>query len=442
MSAQIQGTLKFNHENLEDINAQIQDQTLIVAKQKENQPMAEIHLKEILSIHESSDNSYAFDVQTKNQAYHFEFSNDEDLMNWLSFINQNINKSSTNEEKQSNNENNQKYPIIDDFEVLKVLGHGGFGKVQLVRYKKDGKIYAMKSIRKNHIIQEDLLQHTLTERQALLSLSHPFILSANYTFQTVDKVFYVSEFIPGGELRTRITVDSNFSIDRIRFYGAMLVSAIGFLHEKGIIHRDIKPQNILIDQDGYLRLIDLGLIKNGMLSNSTTSTFCGTSEYMAPEMIECAMGYNKDVDWWSLGIILYEMAFRVKPFLKLNKNELFQSILNDPVEFPADIEIDKDLKDLIKSLLQKLPEERIGAGIKDAAEIEEHPFFELIDFDKLENKEYSMEWKPEMKNELDVSEFSTKYTNQSIQQTPDSSSEQITSSAQILFKDFTSNNLQ
>lgn len=328
---------------------------------------------------------------------------------------------------------------LNDFETLKFIGEGAYGKVRLVKCRKDNKLYALKSMSKKSILEENQIHRTLGERQTLLSIDHPFLLSAKYCMQTPTDVYFVTEYVPGGELSTRIRSEEKFSTETIRFYGAMIVSAIGYLHQNEIIHRDLKPQNILIDKDGYFRIIDFGLIKSGMKSHTLTSTFCGTPEYIPPEMIDQVDGgYDKGIDWWQLGIILYEMKYQVTPFFHLSDHKIFKSILIDDVDFPEDIPIDPDLKDLITKLLNKFPEERIGNGFKDASEIIDHQFFESIDFSKLEAKEYEMPWKPPITDLYDISMFNHKYTDKNPQFSIDDQPSNITESAQRLFLNFTS----
>ncbi|KAH0804733.1 AGC family protein kinase [Histomonas meleagridis] len=212
---------------------------------------------------------------------------------------------------------------ITDFTVLKVIGRGAYGKVQLVRHNGDGQIYALKSLSKRLLAQYDLIGRTLTERNTLITANHPFITSAQH---------------------------------RVKLYVAQLTLAIGYLHSIGIIHRDLKPENILVDKDGYLKITDFGLVKEKMNdSNAKTSTFCGTPDYIAPEMI-LSKPYNKSVDWWSMGILTYEMLYGYPPFYNSNTNAMYRAILNDPLEFPKGGTT--YAKDFISQLLNRDPEKK------------------------------------------------------------------------------------
>lgn len=445
MSIIKEGVLKYQDDTWKDVFVQIVGKELIIKKKGKNEkPITTIDLSSAASAERDDESAKpnSFVIEGKDKNYNFMCNDNNELDSWITNLQKIICEDSCivnkkeSEKAKENGEQNQTL-TIDDLEILKVIGKGHFGKVQLVRNKKNNEIYAMKSMSKKEVKSDNLITRVIEERNLLISFDHPFLVSAKYALQTPTKILFLTEYVPGGELTTRIQTDIHFSIDRIRYYGAMLVSAIGYLHQKEIIHRDIKPANILIDKDGYLRLTDFGLVKTGVMSASCTGTFCGTPEYIAPEII-IGESYTKSVDWWSLGIILYQMFYGIPPYMNANVEKLYQQILNDPVEFPETMDIDEDLKDLIEKLLEKFSDQRIGGGFKDSAAIEEHPFFESIDFDKLLNKEYEMEWKPEIKDPTDISNFDQKYTNLDIGLTPETST--ITRSAQELFAHFTYNN--
>ena len=425
----MEGILKFQGKGWKDLKVTLDGSNFFVTKKGKEKKILDIDLTTVSSVEKDEDakkpNSFTIEGE-KN--YTFSCPSEEEQDNWVSAL-----KKAMSPDK---HEDANDSISLEDFEILNVLGKGGYGKVQLVRYKGNGEIYAMKSMSKSELADEGLISRTMDERKALLSIQHPFIVSARYAFQTSSKVFLVTDYVPGGELYTRMRSERKFSLDRIRYYSAMLVSAIGYLHSIGIVHRDLKPENILIDKDGYLKLTDFGFVKVGMQSSSYTTTFCGTDDYIAPEIIK-GEAYNKSVDWWSLGILIYEMVFLKPPFSNPNQSLLYNSIVNDEVTFPE--EIDPDLADLIQKLLNKIPEERIGAGFLDCASLIEHPFFDSVDFDELEEKKIEMEWKPTLQNELDVSQFDVQFTRESPAMTPDNSAN-ISSSVQQAFVGFTFKN--
>ncbi|OHT01273.1 RAC family serine/threonine-protein kinase like protein [Tritrichomonas foetus] len=307
---------------------------------------------------------------------------------------------------------------ISDFDILKVLGKGTYGKVQLVRYKKTGQIYAMKSLSKANIAANDLIDKTFIERNILLAVQNRFVVSAHFAFQTESKLVLVTDYIPGGELHSRIRAEHHFKVPRVRMYSAQLIEAVGYLHECGVLHRDIKPENVLIDIDGSLKLTDFGVVKIGIdEKDSSTTTFCGTPEYMSPEMI-IGEPYSRSVDWWSVGVIIYEMAFGMTPFFNDNVNLTYKAIIQENPVYPEgeDLEmyedVDDTLIDLISRLLTKDPNNRLGTSEEDYLEIEAHPFFDGFDFEALRNGELENEWKPQIQDATDVSQFAVDFTNE------------------------------
>lgn len=186
---------------------------------------------------------------------------------------------------------------LDDFERLKVIGKGTFGKVYLVRKNDDGKIYAMKSIRKDVMIENDQIESAKMEKQILLNNQYPFLVKMSYVFQTEQKVYFVMNFIRGGELFTHLNNEKRFPEEKAKFYAIQIMLSIGYLHKQDIVYRDIKPENILMGDDGYLYLADFGLAKN-VKKGELATTFCGTPEYLAPEIIK-EQGHNHAVDWWA-----------------------------------------------------------------------------------------------------------------------------------------------
>jgi serine/threonine protein kinase len=268
----------------------------------------------------------------------------------------------------------------------------------------------MKSISKTSLRDPTQLEQIVTERDILVNTRHPMIVSARFTFQSAAAVFFVLDYVPGGELFVRLRQEGQFSEERARFYAAEIMLGIGFLHGQGLVYRDLKPENILVDRDGHLKITDFGHAKADMDGQSTTSTFCGTAEYIAPEMLQ-GKAYTKAVDWWSFGIMLFEMLCGMPPFIHDNPNGLYAMIVNKEVVFPETMS--PNARDLLEQLLEKDPDRRIGSGEADFVEIKKHPFFQGVDFDALLNKEIEPEWKPVLRDELDVTNFDQKVTAQS-----------------------------
>lgn len=280
---------------------------------------------------------------------------------------------------------------IDDFELLTVVGKGSFGKVMQVRKKDTHRIYALKTIRKAHIISRSEVAHTLAERSVLSQINNPFIVPLKFTFQSPEKLYFVLAFVNGGELFHHLQKEQRFDINRSRFYTAELLCALECLHGFNVIYRDLKPENILLDYSGHIALCDFGLCKLDMKDEDRTNTFCGTPEYLAPELL-LGQGYTKTVDWWTLGVLLYEMLTGLPPFYDENTNEMYRKILSEPLHFPGTDIVPPAAKDLLAKLLNRKPEQRLGAN--GASEIKAHPFFHSIDWRKLLQRKYEPTFKP------------------------------------------------
>lgn len=280
---------------------------------------------------------------------------------------------------------------IEDFELLKVVGKGSFGKVMQVRKKDTSRIYALKTIRKAHIISRSEVTHTLAERSVLAQINNPFIVPLKFTFQSPEKLYFVLAFVNGGELFHHLQKEQRFDVNRSRFYTAELLCALECLHGFNVIYRDLKPENILLDYQGHIALCDFGLCKLDMKDEDRTNTFCGTPEYLAPELL-LGTGYNKTVDWWTLGVLLYEMLTGLPPFYDENTNEMYRKILGEPLHFPSQDIVPPAAKDLLTKLLNREPAQRLGAN--GSAEIKAHPFFHAIDWRKLLQRKYEPTFKP------------------------------------------------
>lgn len=280
---------------------------------------------------------------------------------------------------------------IEDFELLKVVGKGSFGKVMQVRKKDTSRIYALKTIRKAHIISRSEVAHTLAERSVLAQINNPFIVPLKFSFQSPEKLYFVLAFVNGGELFHHLQKEHRFDVNRARFYTAELLCALECLHGFSVIYRDLKPENILLDYQGHIALCDFGLCKLDMKDEDRTNTFCGTPEYLAPELL-LGQGYNKTVDWWTLGVLLYEMLTGLPPFYDENTNEMYRKILSDPLNFPSHEIVPPAARDLLTKLLNRDPKKRLGAN--GSSEIKSHEFFHGIDWRKLLQRKYEPTFKP------------------------------------------------
>ncbi|KAF9511053.1 hypothetical protein BS47DRAFT_1347211 [Hydnum rufescens UP504] len=296
----------------------------------------------------------------------------------------------------------------DSFELLNLIGKGSFGKVFQVKKKETRRIYAMKVIRKAHIASRPgEITHILAERTVLALVNNPFIVPLKYSFQTPDRLYLVMPLASGGELFHHLQNEGRFDEERCRFYGAELLSALEHLHSFNVVYRDLKPENILLDYAGHIALCDFGLCKLDMTEDSTTNTFCGTPEYIAPELLE-GKGYNKSVDWWTLGVLLYEMLNGLPPFYDTDTNKMYGRILHDPVHYPEDMSA--NAREIIAALLQKDPSRRLG--LSGAEEIRKCSFFTKIDWNKLLVKKIQPPWKPSVSGDSDVSNFDAEFTSE------------------------------
>lgn len=226
---------------------------------------------------------------------------------------------------------------LDDFELVKVIGKGSFGKVTLVRKKSDSKLYAMKVLSKSDIVKRKQVEHTRTERKVLGSINHPFIVRLHYAFQTEEKLYFVLDYAAGGELFFHLSRVKKFSEAATRFYCAELTLALDELHAHSVVYRDLKPENILLDGEGHVKLVDFGLAKEGVSDAAMgASSLCGTPEYLSPEVLD-RQGHGTAVDWWNLGMVTYEMLTGLPPWYTTNREKLFQSIRSAPLKFPMSV---------------------------------------------------------------------------------------------------------
>ncbi|XP_050299292.1 RAC serine/threonine-protein kinase isoform X2 [Anthonomus grandis grandis] len=304
---------------------------------------------------------------------------------------------------------------LECFEFLKVLGKGTFGKVILCKEKATSKLYAIKILKKDVIIQKDEVAHTQTESRVLRTTNHPFLTSLKYSFQTNDRLCFVMEYVNGGELFFHLSREKVFSEERTKFYGAEIISALAYLHSQGIIYRDLKLENLLLDKDGHIKIADFGLCKEDITYGRTTKTFCGTPEYLAPEVLE-DNDYGRAVDWWGIGVVMYEMMCGRLPFYNRDHDMLFTLILMSEVKFPRTLSA--DARSLLSGLLIKDPTKRLGGGPDDAKQIMAHPFFGSINWTDLELKKIPPPFKPHVTSDIDTRYFDQEFTGESVELTP------------------------
>ena len=304
-----------------------------------------------------------------------------------------------------------KHVSLEDFQIMKVIGRGSFGKVCLVQYKKTKEFYAMKSLKKDVLLDQDQVESTLLEKKILQSLDFPFLVGMVFCFQTEERIYFIMPFVRGGELFQHLRNCRFFPEEKVKFYAAIIGLSLEYLHTHGIVYRDIKPENILIDADGYLRLVDFGMAKI-LQGDEKATSFCGTPEYLAPEIIT-GEGHNKSADWWSYGILMYEMFFGIPPFFCDNQEKMYQLITRAELRFPKKINISDEAKDLLQKLLIKNQDQRLGSknGFND---IKAHPFFKSFDFNALEHKKIDAPFKPELKDSMDVTNFDEEFTSEDV----------------------------
>lgn len=319
---------------------------------------------------------------------------------------------------------------LEDFEIMKVVGQGAFAKVYQVRKKGTSEIYAMKVMRKDKIMEKNHAEYMKAERDILTKIDHPFIVQLRYSFQTKYRLYLVLDFINGGHLFFQLYNHGLFREDLGRIYAAEIVSAVSHLHANGIMHRDLKPENILLDADGHVVLTDFGLAKE-LEENGRSNSLCGTVEYMAPEIV-LGKGHDKAADWWSVGVLLFEMLTGQPPFSGGNRHKIQQKITKDKIKLPAFLT--SEAHSLLKGLLQKDPTLRLGSGIMASEEVKHHKWFKPINWKKLEAKQIQPSFRPEVAGNLCTANFEKCWTDMSVVISPAASPN---ANGNLLFKDFT-----
>ena len=320
-------------------------------------------------------------------------------------------KVSSNPEAYTKMENVDKKLCYEDFEPLKLLGTGSFGRVLLVRKKNNDKLYAMKILLKSYLKKKNQQEHTKTERDLMVSINCPFIMNIKYAFQDEIQLYLVTEFMQGGDMFFHLHEKGKFKRERAKFYIIEILLAIEYLHKHNMIYRDLKPENILMDKDGHIKITDFGLSKILDDMNEKVFTLCGTPQYIAPEVIY-KRGYDKGIDWWSLGCILFEFLTGYLPFFIPKGGKISHKTFEGPLKFPKNM--NKDDIDLISKLLVNNPKKRLGNGPRDAESIKEHPYFKDVDWDKYLKKEIQPPFVPKLKNDTDLKYFDKAFTDESV----------------------------
>ncbi|KAE9966504.1 hypothetical protein EG328_008888 [Venturia inaequalis] len=298
---------------------------------------------------------------------------------------------------------------LDHFNFLAVLGKGNFGKVMLAETKATKKLYAIKVLKKEFIIENDEVESTRSEKRVFLVANkerHPFLLNLHACFQTETRIYFVMEYISGGDLMLHIQ-RGQFGTKRAQFYAAEVCLALKYFHENGVIYRDLKLDNILLTLDGHIKIADYGLCKEDMWYGSTTSTFCGTPEFMAPEIL-LDKKYGRAVDWWAFGVLIYQMLLQQSPFRGEDEDEIYDAILADEPLYP--IHMPRDSVSILQKLLTREPDQRLGSGPTDAQEIMSQPFFRNINWDDVYHKRLPSPYLPQITSATDTSNFDSEFT--------------------------------
>nr|XP_055100441.1 serine/threonine-protein kinase N2-like [Symphalangus syndactylus]XP_055100442.1 serine/threonine-protein kinase N2-like [Symphalangus syndactylus] len=324
---------------------------------------------------------------------------------------------------------------LQDFRCCAVLGRGRFGKVLLAEYKHTNEMFAIKALKKGDIVarhQVDILMCEKRIFETVNSVRHPFLTNLFACFQTKEHVCFVMEYAAGGDLRMHINTGV-FSEPTAVFYAACVVLGLQYLHEHKIAHRDLKLENLLLDTEGFVKIADFGLCKEGMGYRDRTSTFCGTPLYLAPEVLT-EISYTRAVDWWGLGVLIYQMLVGDYPFLGDDEEKLFDSIVNDEVNYPRFLST--EAISIMRRLLRRKPERRLGASKKDAEDVKKHPFFRLIDWSALMDKKVKPPFIPTIRGREAVSNFHDEFTSEAPILTPPRERRILSEEEQEMFRDF------
>ncbi|CAK9291599.1 unnamed protein product [Gordionus sp. m RMFG-2023] len=324
---------------------------------------------------------------------------------------------------------------MEDFKFVSVLGRGHFGKVILAQYKISKEYYAIKALKKADIIARDEVESLLSEKrifEIINRVKHPFLVNLIACFQTHEHVCFLMEYSCGGDLMMHIHTDV-FSEFRTCFYAACVVLGLQYLHENKIIYRDLKLDNLLLDKDGYVKMADFGLCKEGIGYGDRTGTFCGTPEFLAPEVLT-ETSYTRAIDWWGLGVLIFEMLVGESPFPGDDEEEVFDSIVHDEVRYPRFVSTESI--SIMRKLLRRDPLKRLGSSENDAEEVKCQPFFRDIDWANLLARKIKPPFTPVLKNIEDVSNFDDEFTTEPAILTPAKDRNPLTKADQLYFNHF------
>ncbi|KAJ1060656.1 hypothetical protein K5549_016070, partial [Capra hircus] len=332
----------------------------------------------------------------------------------------------------------RKSPLtLEDFKFLAVLGRGHFGKVLLSEFRPSGELFAIKALKKGDIVARDEVESLMCEKRILAAVTnagHPFLVNLFGCFQTPEHVCFVMEYSAGGDLsylawRPGSLIPASFC----SFYSACVVLGLQFLHEHKIVYRDLKLDNLLLDTEGYVKIADFGLCKEGMGYGDRTSTFCGTPEFLAPEVLTDT-SYTRAVDWWGLGVLLYEMLVGESPFPGDDEEEVFDSIVNDEVRYPRFLSA--EAIGIMRRLLRRNPERRLGSSERDAEDVKKQPFFRTLGWDALLARRLPPPFVPTLAGRTDVSNFDEEFTGEAPTLSPPRDARPLTATEQAAFRDF------
>uniref|UniRef100_A0A8B9L0X2 Protein kinase C n=1 Tax=Astyanax mexicanus TaxID=7994 RepID=A0A8B9L0X2_ASTMX len=291
----------------------------------------------------------------------------------------------------------------EHFTFHKVLGKGSFGKVFLAEMKSSGEWFAVKALKKDVVLMDDDVECTMVEKRVLaLAWDNPFLTHLYSTFQTKEHLFFVMEYLNGGDLMFHIQEKGRFDLYRATFYGAEIVCGLQFLHGKGIIYRDLKLDNVMLDGDGHIKIADFGMCKENVFGENLATTFCGTPDYIAPEIL-LGQQYSFSVDWWSFGVLVYEMLIGQSPFHGDDEDELFESIRMDTPHYPRWITV--DTREMLERLFERDPSRRLGV----VGNIRHQTFFKTVNWSALERREIEPPFKPKVKAPNDCSNFDREF---------------------------------
>ncbi|OWF37474.1 serine/threonine-protein kinase N2-like isoform X1 [Mizuhopecten yessoensis] len=327
------------------------------------------------------------------------------------------------------------YCRFDDFRPISVLGRGHFGKVILAEYKHSNEYFALKALKKGEIMARDEVESLMSEKrifEVINAMRHPLLVNLFACFQTEDHVIFVMEYACGGDLMMHIHSDV-FTEPRTVFYAGCVVLGLQYLHEHNIVYRDLKLDNLLLDQDGYLKIADFGLCKEGMAYGDRTSTFCGTPEFLAPEVLT-ETSYTRSVDWWGLGVLIFEMLVGESPFPGDDEEEVFDSIVNEEVRYPRFLSTEAIA--IMRRLLRRNPDRRLGSSERDAEDVKKQAFFRNLVWDDLLMKKVKAPFSPTVKHSEDVSNFDDEFTQEKAILTPAKERCPLKHEDQLLFADF------